>query len=226
MSPRLQFTEEQIAAAQLRIVVDQKLGRPTPEIVRQIANHRPAEGIEPSATPRSTSGDPSAPADDPLPGRPEGGTASQWVGEAHPLGHLHLAYPDPDDAGEGDEFDSTGLGREGIVVVTGSHDEFQGISSFIHTPHTPIISDIVRGVGGSDFPPQIKVASLASFLRAQQEVEHAQHDAERAADPADAADRLTSLGRALQDVGRTAEAAHTFEQALEIYRQMRHQEQE
>ena len=33
----LRVTEEQIAAAQLRLVLDEKLGRQTPKVVRQIA---------------------------------------------------------------------------------------------------------------------------------------------------------------------------------------------
>lgn len=33
----LQVTDEQLAAAQLRLVLDEKLGRPTPELVRRIA---------------------------------------------------------------------------------------------------------------------------------------------------------------------------------------------
>lgn len=41
MNAPLQPNEEQIAAAQLRIELDKKLGRETPEIVREIATYRP-----------------------------------------------------------------------------------------------------------------------------------------------------------------------------------------
>ncbi|HYQ69992.1 tetratricopeptide repeat protein [Actinophytocola sp.] len=41
MNAPLQPTDEQIAAAQLRIELDKKLDRGTPEIVRQIATYRP-----------------------------------------------------------------------------------------------------------------------------------------------------------------------------------------
>lgn len=41
MNSPLRPTDEQIAAAHLRIVLDEKLGRETPEIVREIAAHHP-----------------------------------------------------------------------------------------------------------------------------------------------------------------------------------------
>lgn len=43
LSPDVQLTDEQIAAAQLRIEVDRKLGRPTPQVVRDIANQGPTK---------------------------------------------------------------------------------------------------------------------------------------------------------------------------------------
>lgn len=44
------FTEEQIAAAQLRLVLDRKLGRDTPDIVHQIAAHAPADDVNSQTT--------------------------------------------------------------------------------------------------------------------------------------------------------------------------------
>lgn len=44
MSDPLEVTEEQIAAAQLRIVLDEKLGRETPAVVRRIAAAEPSGG--------------------------------------------------------------------------------------------------------------------------------------------------------------------------------------
>lgn len=46
-SPPLRVTEEQIAAAQLRIVLDEKLGRQTPNVVRRIAAMTSVESDEP-----------------------------------------------------------------------------------------------------------------------------------------------------------------------------------
>lgn len=48
MNSPLQPTDEQIAAAQLRLVLDEKLGRQTSEIIREIATHRPAGDQQPS----------------------------------------------------------------------------------------------------------------------------------------------------------------------------------
>lgn len=45
MSSRTRVTDEQIAAAQLRIVLDEKLGRPTPDVVRRIAGMTRASAI-------------------------------------------------------------------------------------------------------------------------------------------------------------------------------------
>jgi uncharacterized protein YukE len=45
MSPSLRPTEEQVAAAQLRVEVDKKLGRATPDAVREIAAYHPTSDL-------------------------------------------------------------------------------------------------------------------------------------------------------------------------------------
>lgn len=49
-SPLLRVTEEEIAAAQLRVVLDQKLDRQTPEVIRRIAAMTGAAPVEQQRT--------------------------------------------------------------------------------------------------------------------------------------------------------------------------------
>lgn len=43
MSRTIEVTPAQVAAARLQIIVDAKLGQPTPEVIRKIASAMPAE---------------------------------------------------------------------------------------------------------------------------------------------------------------------------------------
>ncbi|NUT48938.1 MAG: hypothetical protein HOV94_16765 [Saccharothrix sp.] len=138
MSPPLRFTEEQIAAAQLRIVVDQKLGRPTPEIVRQIANQRPSEDPEPSATPQSAPGDTSASADDPPP-RPS--AMPRWAVQPRWYGGGPLPQ-------EGDETDLPALSSADFVIVTGTLEDLPHHHGLItYAPHAePASAGVLRWI--------------------------------------------------------------------------------
>jgi hypothetical protein len=65
MSRSHHLTDEEIAAAQLRVVLDEKLGRTTPELVTRIANALPGDpitlGDEPSSVPAALKQEPPSP---------------------------------------------------------------------------------------------------------------------------------------------------------------------
>ncbi|HVX43640.1 MAG TPA: hypothetical protein VHC49_07130 [Mycobacteriales bacterium] len=49
MSRIITVSPREVAAARLQLVVDAKLGRPTPEVIRKIADAQPEPRIEPVA---------------------------------------------------------------------------------------------------------------------------------------------------------------------------------
>jgi hypothetical protein len=88
----LHVTEEQIAAAQLRIVLDEKLGRHTPNVVRRIALMTGVDSLEDTLTFSPAS----SPSDDLTSTEPQ---TDRDPGVSPQIGHVERTAPPSDEPG-------------------------------------------------------------------------------------------------------------------------------